>query len=488
MAANEFDYKQYLMLARRNKRLWVISALAIMTIVTIVTYLLPNKYEARSTVFIEKSVIADLVKGLAVTPSIEDKTKALTYAMTSRTLILKVLDELDLNLKKTDGAELEALIKELQGKTQVKVRDKEGLFIISFKDRNPKLSRDYVNILVRRYIEESTSSKREDSYGATKFITEQAAVFREKLQKSEDAVNAFKQGDGSVATMDPAVLLKDINDSQQRVDDLKIRAAQLETVLSGMSKGDTVQSNLPALRKRLQELQLQYTDSYPEIIRVKDDITALEAQSKSGHGKATGQERSPEYEKIVSELRAIRQATTNLNANIARNRGLLQRIPAARSKLEDMEREKSSQKTLYEQMMARQGQSEVSKQMEVQDKSTVFRIVDAAVLPIKPISPNRVRLIFMGIIAGIGGGFGLVLLKDMLDSSIKNVDMAKQLGLPVLAVIPRIEEPLKLAEQSRRDLRLYAVSGLYFILILAVLVLELLDITIISRVVGKLYS
>jgi len=488
MAANEFDYKQYMMLAKRNNRLWVISALAIMTIVTIVTYLLPSKYEAKSTVFIEKSVIADLVKGLAVAPSIEEKIKALTYAINSRTLILKVLDELDLNLKKSSGAEQEKLVKQLQDNTQIKIKDKEGLFIISFQDDNPKLARDYVNTLVRRYIEESTSNKREDSYGAASFITEQANTFREKLQKSEDAVNAFKQGEGSVATMDPAVLLKDINDSQQRVDDLKIKEAQLETVLSGMSKGETVQSNLPALRKRLQELQLQYTDNYPEIIRVKDDIKSLEAQTKSEHGKAVSQERSPEYQKLASELRAVRQATVNLNGNIARNRGLLQRIPAARSKLEDMEREKSSQKELYEQMMARQGQSEVSKQMEVQDKSTIFRIVDAAVLPIKPVSPNRVRFIFMGIVAGIAGGFGLVLLKDMLDSSIKNVDMVKQLGLPLLAVIPRIEESQKLAEQSRRDLRLYALSGLYFMVILAVLALELLDITIISRVIGRLYS
>ena len=97
-------------------------------------------------------------------------------------------------------------------------------------------------------------------------------------------------------------MLKDINDSQQRVDDLKIKEAQLETVLSGMSKGETAQSNLPALQKRLQELQLQYTDNYPEIIRVKDDIKALEAQTKSGHGKASSQEISPEYEKIASEL------------------------------------------------------------------------------------------------------------------------------------------------------------------------------------------
>lgn len=487
MAANELDYKQYIMLAKRNKRLWIISSLAIMTIVIIVTYLMPNKYEAKSTVFIEKSVIAELVKGLAVAPSIEDKIKALTYSMTSRTLILKVLDELDLNLKKNGGAEQEKLIKELQDKTQIKIKDKEGLFIIAFQDDNPKLARDYVNILVRRYIEESTSSKREDSYDATKFITEQASVFRDKLQQSEAMVNTFKQGEGSVATMDPSVLLKDINDSQQRVDELKIKEAQLETVLSGMNKGDTAQSNLPVLRKRLQELQLQYTDNYPEIIRIKDEIKALEVQSKNTQGRMANQERSPEYEKLASELRAIRQAIQNLNANISRNRGLLQRIPAVRSKLDDMEREKNSQKAIYEQMMARQGQSEVSKQMEVQDKSTIFRIVDAAVLPIKPISPNRVRLIFYGIVAGIAGGFGLLLLKDMLDRSIKNVDMAKQLGVPLLAVIPRIEEPLKLAEQRRSDLRLYVLSGIYFMGLLALLVMEILDVTIISRMIGKLY-
>jgi len=486
MATNDFDYKLYIMLARRNKRLWLLSALAIMTIVTVVSFILPNKYEAKSTVFIEKSVIADLVKGLAVTPSVEDKIKALTYAMNSRTLILKVLDELDLNLKKNGGAELEKLIKTLQDNTQIKIRDREGLFIISFQDKNPKLARDYVNTLVRRYIEENTSSKREDSYGATKFISEQASSFKEKLQKSEEAVNAFKQADGSIATMDPALLLKDINDSQQRLDELKIKEAQLETVLAGMSKGVTGQSSLPALQKRLQELQLKYTDNYPEIIQIKDDIRGVEAQSGTGPGKSSSQGHSQEYERVASELRAVRQAAANLSANITRNRALVQKIPAARSTLENLEREKNSQKTFYEQMMSRQGQSEVSKQMEVQDKSTVFRIVDPAVLPIKPVSPNRVKLILLGILAGIGGGFGLVLLKDRLDSSIKNVDMAKQLGFPVLAVIPRVEDPLAVARQGRQDRRLYLFSGLYFTLILAVLVAEIMGVTMLSRLIGTL--
>jgi polysaccharide chain length determinant protein (PEP-CTERM system associated) len=346
------------------------------------------------------------------------------------------------------------------------------------------LARDYVNALVRRYIDENSSSKREESYGATKFISEQLSTFKEKLIKSEDAANAYKRGSGSIATMDPSSLMKDINDSQQRADELKIKQAQLETTLAGLGKANSAQSNLPALQKRLQELQLQYTDSYPEIIRLKDDIHALEAQKKSGQGVSRPTD-SPEYDRLYSELKALRQAEANLHANIAKNRSMLQSIPAAKATLEDLEREKVSQKTLYETMVARQGQSEVSKQMEVQDKSTVFRIVDSAVLPIKPVSPDRKKLIMLGILAGMAGGLGLVILKDQMDNTVKSVDMAKQFGLPILAVIPRIEDPQQTALQTGKDRRLYLAAGLYFSMILAVLVLEVLGITAISNLWAK---
>ncbi|OGU23022.1 MAG: chain-length determining protein [Geobacteraceae bacterium GWF2_54_21] len=485
MASSEFDYKKYLNLARKNKVLCIVTALAIMTVITVVSYLLPNKFEAKSTVFIEKSVISELLKGLTFTPSAEDKIKVLSYALNSRTLISKVLDELD--LKKSSEAEQEKQIKNMQDNTQIKIKDREGLFIISFRDKNPKFARDYVNALVRRYIDENTSSKRQESYGATQFVSEQLTAFKEKLDKSEEAANAFKSGSGSIASMDPSLLLKDINDSQQRLDDLRIRQTQLETALAGLSKVNSAQSNMPALQKRLQELQLQYTDNYPEIQRVKEDIRALDEQLKSGQGVAKPVD-SPEYAKLASELRAIRQAEANLSSTIARNRGLLHNIPAAKATLDSLEREKHSQKTLYEAMLARQGQSEVSKQMEVQDKSTVFRVVDPAVLPYKPVSPNRVKIILMGILAGIGGGLGIVLLKDQMDSTVKNVDMAKNFGFSVLAVIPRIEDPQLLVLQSRRARKLYIFGALYFSLILAVLAVEVAGVTVISKFIGRLTS
>jgi polysaccharide biosynthesis transport protein len=485
MASNEFDFKKYLALARKNKGLSIVTALAIMTVVTAVSYLIPSKYEASSTVFIEKSVISELLKGLTFTPSAEDKIKVLSYALNSRTLISKVIDELD--LKKGGEADQEVLIKKLQESTEIKIKDKEGLFVIAFRDKNPKVARDYVNALVRRYIDENTSSKREESYGATKFVSEQLSTFKAKLDKSESAVNAFKSGPGAAASMDASIVLKDINDSQQRLDDVRIRRAQLETALAGLGKANSIQSNLPALQKRLEELQLQYTDNYPEIQKVKEDIRAMGEQVKSGKG-AIRHDDSPEYGKLSSELRALRQAESNLSGNIARNRGLLQSIPAARATLDNLEREKSAQKALYESMLSREGQSEVSKQMEVQDKSTVFRVVDPAVLPFIPVSPNRVKIILMGILGGLAGGLGIVMLKDQLDHSVKTLDMAKQLGMPILAVIPRIEDPSRLVLQSKRDRRLYLAASAYFLLIVIVLATEVAGAELMAKVISRLTS
>jgi len=474
MASSEFDYSKYLTLLKKNKFVFTVTALAVMTMIAIASYLLPKKYEAKSTVFIEKSVIGELVKGLAITPSVEDKIKVLTYAINSRTLITKVIDELDLNTKKTGDAYTESLIASLQKNTVIKIKDKEGLFIISFQDSNPKLARDYVNTLVRRYIEENMSSKREESYGATKFLTEQMDTFKDKLMKAEEAVSSFKQREGSSAAMDTTMLLKEMNDSQQRLDDNKIKQSQLETTLSTMSRAGSDSNKLTALHNRLEELQRQYTDSYPDIIKTKEEIAALEGQTRKGRKNGSSAGESPEYTRAASELRALRQAEANLRVVVSKNRSLLHSVPAAKTSLESLERELQTQKVLYEQFVARQGQSEVSKQMEVQDKSTNFRIVDPAIMPIQPISPDRVKLILMGILAGLGAGFGLVFLKDQMNPAIKSVDTLKAMGLNVLAIIPSIEDPQQQVIQAKKDRILYACGGVYFSMILGVLAMEVL--------------
>lgn len=193
-----------------------------------------------------------------------------------------------------------------------------------------------------------------------------------------------------------------------------------------------------------------------------------------------------EYEKAEAELQALKVSEDGLKRYIATNQALLRNIPSAKAGLEKLELEKKNRKDLYDQLMARHGQSEVSKQMEVQDKTTTFRIVDPAIMPSSPVSPNRVKIMLMGIVAGLGGALGLIVLLDRLNNSVHSVDALKETGIPVLAVIPRIRTSEAVARERRENIRVFTAAGACFMVILAFLVMELLNISPVDRIISRL--
>ncbi len=472
--SSDFDYKKYLQLIVNKRYLFVSLALAIMIAVTITSYLLPERFEARSTVFIEKSVISELVKGIAITPSFEDKVKVLAYAIRSRALLLKVFDDLDMNVNKQSTAQLEKLVRDVQMRTDIKLKDREGLFIISYSDKDPRVARDFVNTLVRRYIEENITSKREESYGATKFLGEQIAGIKAKLDEAEEKVNAFKRANNGLFGQSEGMALAEISNAQQKLEALSVKRRQLEQMQGQAMKHDPLKGRLAMLQKKQQELSLIYTEKHPEILEVQNEIAAIREQQQSGSAQvAMTASNLPEVEKIAMELNSLRDAENSQRRFIASRQYLLKSIPSARAGLDELERERNSQRYLYEQLSARYGQSEVSKQMEVQDKSTTFRVVDPAILPTKPIAPQRVKIILFGIIGGLLVSFGTLVLLDHHDKSVRNIQALKSLGVQILAVVPTIPDPVELAAVHKRDKWFYAAAGACFLVIVATVPIEL---------------
>ena len=76
--------------------------------------------------------------------------------------------------------------------------------------------------------------------------------------------------------------------------------------------------------------------------------------------------------------------------------------------------------------------------------------------------------------AGLGAGTGTVLLLENLKGSISHVDQLKDLGVQVLAIIPSIQDETLLLQARRRDMAVYAASGLYLCAVVALLGMEFL--------------
>lgn len=476
MNRSEFDYKKYLQLVIKHRYLYVGVALLIMTGVVAVSHMIPETYEAKCTVFIEKSMVNELVKGIAAAaPSYDDKVRILSYAITSRALLLKVFDDLKLNATIADDVQREKMVRDFQKRTDVKMKDQQGVFIISFQDTNPRFARDYVNALVRRYVEENTSSKREETSAVTKMLEEQISAMKTKLDGSEVLVDNFKRNNAGVLGQSEATLLAEINDAQQKIEETVLKRQQLEGLQTMARKNDPLQAKLASLQARQKELSLIYTDSHPELVSINTEIAAVREQYESGRHRADlSSAQSPEVQRIAMEINSLRSMERGQRRIIAAKQHLLRNLPEAKSTLGDMERELNSQKNLYGQLKEKHSETMVAKQMGVQDKSTTFRVIDPAIVPTTPVDPKRTQKLLMGIVASLIASLGLLILRDHLDSSVRSVDTLKSLGVQVLAIVPTIETPAEIQAVRRRDFFVFTLAGTYFIAILATVTLGLL--------------
>jgi len=495
MTENEFDYKKYLQMIYKKKVLFIITALSVMVIAVIISFKLPRIYEAKSTIFIEKNVISDLVSGMALNPSVENEIRFLNASMTSRSLLMKVFDDLNMKVDRQNPASMEGLINSFKGSTKIVTEgavegssESKGLFIVSFQGNNPKFVAEYINALVRRYVEENVLAKREASSGASQFFSGQIQDYGEQFKKAEDELNEFKRTHATLINEDEGAVLGEISNLKQQLASLRGKRAQLEGLRGISKRGNPLHDRLVSLQRRLGELQVQYTDNYPEVIKVKEEIEEIKAQLRSGRGENLPVSDPKELGRVEMELKGIRVEEANLSRLLASKQSLFSGIPTAKANLAKLERERNARETTYQELVSRQNKSEFTSQVQIQQKAMTFRVVDPAVVPTKPISPDRVKIISLGILAGLTLGVLLVLLLDFLDRSVKTVNTLKTLGLPILAVIPRIENEQVFLRKKEEDIRIYTIAGICFSFILVVLLLEALKLPYLDYFVDNIQA
>jgi protein tyrosine kinase modulator len=428
----EFDLKKYLRLVHKRRYAFVAIMMVVTGIIVTVGYFLPNKYEATSLVLMEGNYTNDVMKDVTVPESMNARERAVEVIMQSRAQVLQALKALGYDLGQYSEEEVESIVGSFQKATKVSIDTDDArrgvdMFMVSVRHKNPFIARDYVNALVRSYIEESQSYKRNETFGAQKFLVEQVDILRQKISSVDAEIASIHQ-----KSVTGPVAMKEV-------------------------KVDAAQKRLTDLRKELNDLLLRYTPTHPEVVKVQDEIASLEAQV-DGREQTRGPARdSGKFLNAPSSDDAVDPAAGTGRAGRAGSRTLAVR----EQKLKELERDRETYQRMYEEMLATLGKSEVSSNLQVQDKGLTFNVIEPAVLPLRPVSPNRVLIIILGFFAGIGVASGSVILLDSFDKSVKSIDAAKTFGHPLLAVFPLIQLPREKDRAQVMNLLLFTVTLLY---------------------------
>jgi hypothetical protein len=92
-----------------------------------------------------------------------------------------------------------------------------------------------------------------------------------------------------------------------------------------------------------------------------------------------------------------------------------------------------------------------------------FTLLEPALLPEKPYKPNRLLILLVGLVLGVGAGGATVFLRENMDDSVKDAfSLSMATSIPVLATIPEIQTS---RDVTLRRVRRIAVAAAVLIIV-----------------------
>lgn len=252
------------------------------------------------------------------------------------------------------------------------------------------------------------------------------------------------------------------------------------------------QKQLQLLRDQLAQALLIYSPQNPRVKLLEAQVAAAEkAVAGQGAVNAGGQPLSAydlQLADIDSQLASIADQKQQVTALLEDLRISIEATQGNAITLDTLNRDYANIRAQYDQAVANKAQAETGDLIEALSKGQRISIIEQAVAPAAPESPNRPMIAAAGVGGGMAFGLGAVLLLELMNRSIRRpADLTKGLGITPFATVPL----MRTKGQSRRRSLLILLA---FLVVLAGIPLALwavdtyyqpLDL-LLDRLVGKL--
>ncbi len=242
----------------------------------------------------------------------------------------------------------------------------------------------------------------------------------------------------------------------------------------------TSSDELQRLQTDLAIARERYSDQHPDVKRLRKQIARL---GESGAHLELGNEdlalpaTNPAYVNLQSQLetarlkiKALIEQRKQVRAKMVDYETRLVHTPEVEREYQDLTRERENVLRSYQEAREKQMQAKIAQELENERKGERFSMVEPPLLPEVPIKPNRIALLFLGLVLSLGGGFGYGIIAEGLDSTVRGRKMLEKIsGQSVLVSIPYLSTADELRAEKAGKLWLFAVAVLLLAVILALI-------------------
>jgi capsular exopolysaccharide synthesis family protein len=337
---------------------------------------------------------------------------------------------------------------------------------------DPKTAALWANTLADVYIDYSIEGQVEAAKRAYDWVSARLAETQRTMQEAQDKLLKSYQTqemfvpDGSVSAV--ASSISKLNDDHVQAQARRIALEAELQEFADMRKRGRALDNLPRvagdqvvldlagkvelLSIDLSRLKEKYKQAHPEVQKVQLQIDQIR-KARLARGLQI-------EEGLRAELRQLQRSETELRGAIDAQKSQAVAQSRKLSELESLKKQADSANNLYSVLLQKLNETNIASSIQ----NSNVRLLDRAVVPGTPVSPQKRRIAAYGTVIGLLVGAAYVLLRDYVGNTIKDAeDVERYLHLDLLAAIPRYgRENVHVATEAYQALRtalLFARKG-----------------------------
>jgi succinoglycan biosynthesis transport protein ExoP len=492
------DFERYLDIARRRHLHFLIPVFLGWLTVWGMSWVLPTKYKSSTLILVEQPTMPENYVAPNVNENLQSRLQSITQQILSRTRLLIIIDKLNLYReaapKVTPDDKVDMMRKDISIDTVRNAQNNEiTSFRINYSAHDPRIAQQVTSELTGLFINENLKVRQAQSEDTTKFIEKQLEEARAALSEQEAKVRLFQGSHVGALPSQQASNLQILSGLQGQLqgEQDSLNAAKQQRVyyeslieqyrnnrsttrtIDGVPTGlPAIEQELSRLRAQLVDLSSRYTDRYPDVLKLKQQIAKTErlreeiiaapkadpkqAGDSSALGDASNQ--SAPALQIQSQLRANQveianreHAIAGLQARISEYQARLNEQPATEQQLAELTRGYEQSKANYDDLLKKKNQSVMATSMEQMQQGERFTMLDPPSLPMKPDFPNRLKFCGIGLALGLALGLVVVTAFEFFDDRLHaEKDIKAIVPIAIISEIPEIENSLDEQKYRRR--------------------------------------
>jgi succinoglycan biosynthesis transport protein ExoP len=331
----------------------------------------------------------------------------------------------------------------IQGGLSIAPIPETRLVYVSYVSPHASLAADVVNALVEEFVSFSVETRYEATKQTSEFLTEQVALLREDLKRKEEDLQKYGQEKNllylsdnestvvnNFASVNTALTAAQIERYTKESAYLELKKLSVDALPESVNNPtiQALRTTYSQVKSDYEEKGKIYRPDYPEMVQLKARLDATRNTLQEEIRKAVGT--------AEADYRAALKKESSLQGLLDEQRGDVTKMNKNAIFYHTLRTEVENMRTLLSTLVAKQNEIQVSSQLGGLRTSNI-KVVDHALVPGGPFTPNIKRNLLMALMLGLFGGLGLVFLVEYLDNTVKGPeDVEKLVGLPSLGVIP----------------------------------------------------